>query len=200
MVLITGIQRSGTTFLLILFHKLGFDTGYSTKEVDSLIGSKKNIVGGLEWFNDQKGAFSKKLPAVVKHPFEFALGGWWRKRRINVLEELKRRGVIEHIFLCVRDTKSHIQSFVFRFKDDYRHADQDADSVQHQLARRTRALKSLLKDFPTPIKVKFPDSVFDFDYAYSTIGVPLNIPMDKFKKAWKEARNKRHVHHRLDNG
>ena len=63
LVVIGGPQRSGTTFLVELFHSLGFFTGFGEKKINLVRDSWHH--GGLEYFNKPR----KTIPEIVKSPW-----------------------------------------------------------------------------------------------------------------------------------
>jgi len=76
-ILITGPNRTGTTFLVHLFHNLGFDTGFTNQELEKYFNRKLN---GLEWMSDASyiPGFKSNIkrgkdtsPEVIKEPFRF---------------------------------------------------------------------------------------------------------------------------------
>jgi len=108
-ILISGLPRSGTTFLMSVLHKAGLDIGFRAEYVDFV--NRRNM-GGLEFLRDVQYyknisldpltiVKSLALPEVIKHPNE------WTNNKLNILKKVKD---ISRIILCVRDLGEVIKS------------------------------------------------------------------------------------------
>jgi len=136
-IIITGTGRAGTSFLMVLLTRLGFDTGFEPFNEDF----SDQIRAGCEYKmfvknkNKQKDIFSK-APKILKHPeYCFRLFDFLSNKSLGV----------KHVIIPVRDLKQSAQS---RIKAnlfwEIPGINKKADGLEGQLLAITWALGKLV--------------------------------------------------------
>lgn len=197
-IIITGSGRSGTSFLVMLLTRLGFDTGY--KAGNEGYGDK--IRAGCEWkiraeyteSGDVIKAAIDQAPRVVKSP-EWGL----------VMKEFCRRGILEvdHCYIPVRDldvaAKSRIDAglnWQVCETDDYEYLVMDQASV-HALALGRALEACLVCDIPYTLMM-FPRFVKDARYCYNAVLEGLPVEWGTFVEVFMELANPKQIKWRSD--
>ena len=108
-IIITGPGRSGTTFLVQLLTRLGFDTGF---EPYNETGYKPELRAGLEWPVLNEIDFSKHGHSEIKQMIVDAPGILKGPEWALVLKELLKRDLIDidHVIIATRDLEEAARS------------------------------------------------------------------------------------------
>lgn len=183
-IIITGPGRSGTTFLIRMLTRLGFDTGF---EQDEDRFYYQNLRAGFEYINDgfsfdepTPGQF-EPLPRVLKGPeWSFHLKPFIKAGYLEV----------EHIILPVRDldlaTASRLDAgLIWRVWPD-RLAESQAEVMAEALGRVVEAC--VLFELPCTV-MRFPDLVVSEEYCYQKLNGVLPLERAAFGKAFNELSN-----------
>lgn len=192
-VVISGTGRAGTTFLVALLTNLGFDTGFSEKEIERL--KSETARAGLEHDIREEGS-----PYIIKSP-------WFCDYAGDVLA--RKDIVIEHVFIPVRDLDAAAESrkFVHRntilkeklwrrikrkffstnVKGGLWHTN-DYDKQKEVLLCQVYKLLMVLSNTNIPITImNFPRIVKDSKYLYTKLSsILLDIDYEKFILSFKE--------------
>ena len=185
-IIITGPGRSGTTFLVVLLTRLGFDTGYTPGEEyynpEWRAGCEQRIELDPQSPLEEWKAALEKAPRVLKSP-EWGL----------VLKQFVQAGVmvVDHVFIPVRDldiaAKSRLDAgldWQVCESDDYEYRVMDQASV-HALALGRAVEACLVCDIPYTLMM-FPRLVQDAAYCHSSLSKGLRIDwwFPSFQKAF----------------
>lgn len=181
-IIITGPGRSGTTLLVRLLTRLGFDTGF--KDDDS--SYYEPIRAGFEYnngfsLNDPAPEQFANLPHILKGPEwsfylkPFIKAGYWE---------------IDHVILPVRDldlaTASRLDAgLIWRAWPD-RLVESQAETMAEALGRVVEAC--VLFELPCTV-MRFPDLVINEEYCYQKLSKALEINRAEFGKAFNELSN-----------
>ena len=174
-IIISGTGRAGTTFLVQLLTRLGFETGFAN--VEGAIDPNCNA--GMEWDLRKPDA-----PYIVKSP--------WLCDYLDVLME-QTDMVIDHAIIPVRDLFAAAESrrnVVQRSKSDLPpsqilgglwHTDRGAEQEAILSFQFYKLIHTLVKrEIPTTF-LHFPRLVHDPEYLYDKLRFLLNqIPFDRF--------------------
>jgi hypothetical protein len=188
-IIITGAGRSGTSFLILLLTRLGFDTGY--KAYQEPYG--KSIRAGCEW--EIEAAYGE-APEIIKAAIEKAPEVLKSPEWGLVMKEFCRRGLMEvdHCFIPVRDldvaAKSRIDAGLFWQvceTDDYNYLVMDQASV-HALALGRAVEACLMCEIPYTIML-FPRLVRDMEYCWEKMSEGLRMDRKEFERLYGELAN-----------
>ncbi len=183
-IIITGPGRSGTTFLVQLLTRLGFDTGF---EPYSEVGYRADLRAGLEWPILDQIDFSKQshdemrtaideTPRILKGP------DWSMVIKSLLAHDLIQ---IDHIILPVRDLEATARSRLDVGLDWMIQANGDHEAtVMDQANVSAMALgkvieASLLYSIPC-ILMAFPLLVQSARYCYDKLAGAIDIPWADF--------------------
>ena len=164
-VFITGPTRSGTTFLLALFHYMGFYTGYADREVDFVQRSLTNA--GLEYLIDR--SFMEVYPYVIKHPASWVGGP-------SVFNVIDRRALeIQHMIVTTREHEALVKSnVVFTKLRRYRNEEDRSKQVEQEVRKSMPVVQEKLlaaiveRKIPYTV-IEFPRMVQDREYLFNSI-------------------------------
>jgi hypothetical protein len=191
-IIITGPGRSGTTFVIRMLTRLGFDTGFKPK--DEYYISK--LRAGCEWNvpidfdNDSPKKIRRaldKAPRVLKSPqWSFVIKGMVA---MSVLE-------VDHVLVPLRDIDIAAASrldvgldwLVDPTLTGARKAQDQASIMAMALGRVIEAC--YVFNIPCTM-MKFPLFVQDMDYCYTKMKhiAEIEIKRGEFKKWWKKLAN-----------
>lgn len=187
-IIISGIGRSGTTFLIKLFTELGFDTGFKPGEYPIF----ENCNAGLEISLKKSNA-----PYVVKDP-----------RLCDYLPEVIAMGrVIEHAFIPIRQLEHAVQS---RISVQQRSLDmlqtrksipgglwdvQNENEQQAVLSAKFYHLLYNLTKYQIPATlIEFPRLAKDAEYLFSKLQPVTDISYEAFLKAFEQVADPKAIH------
>lgn len=187
-IIITGIGRSGTTFLVKLFTELGMDTGFATNNYPIF----DNCNAGLEIPLKRANA-----PYIVKDP-----------RLCDYLPEIIKMGkIIEHAFIPVRQLEHAVQSRI-SVQQRSQHLLEtrksipgglwdtaSADTQQQILAEKFYRLVQNLTLFNIPSTfLDFPRLATDADYLFKKISPVFELNYDNFCEAFSRVADPTAIH------
>jgi hypothetical protein len=187
-IIISGIGRSGTTFLVKLFTELGMDTGFTAGNYPIF----ENCNAGLETPLNKANA-----PYVVKDP-----------RLCDYLPEIMVMGkFIEHAFIPVRKLEHAVKSRV-SVQQRSQHLLQtrksipgglwDVSSVDEQqqvLAEKFYRLIYNLTLFEIPTTLlEFPRLACDATYLYNKLQPVLKVSFDEFNRVFYRVADPAAIH------
>jgi len=207
-ILIAGPTGTGTTFLLGLMHRLGFDTGFEDAHVTDVVSNRGK---GLEYVRNnrwRKPWLAAKdegrdiSPYVIKQPTQDHGDDGGTGILCDVLDVVDENGWnVEHLFLTVRKLTSVVGSVARRAKT--------GDSVMHKVRGnelRERELlaaegfyklvcKLAVRDHPYTL-IEFPASVDDPEYCFRKLRPVLNpvMAISTFMEAHAATARKDMVH------
>lgn len=176
--IISGVGRSGTTFLVSLLTRLGLDTGFEISNLESEIDQKSR--GGLEHNLLKK---EDECPYVVKNPWLC----------LHIEEIIKRETVsIDHVLIPIRALYDCAES---RRRASEKKAisgglwgtESYEKGVQESiLAKNLYNLIHILVKNNIPFSfIEYPNFIYDPKYLYNNIPILFdNIPFNNFKKAF----------------
>ncbi len=186
-ILITGPTGTGTTFLLGLLHRLGFDTGFDDETVTKVITGRGK---GLEYI---RGNPTRKLwlaakergrdisPAVLKQPIQDYGDDGGTGVTSDILDTVDENNwIVRHLFVTVRNLTSVVESIERRMKT----GDMVMFKVRGDEAKRQRELlaaegfyklacKLAVREHPYTL-IEFPKSVEDPEYCFRKLRSILN--------------------------
>jgi hypothetical protein len=179
-VIITGPGRSGTTFLVQVLTRLGFDTGYDAYHEhyndDWRAGCEQRVELDLSSSTQEWRDALAEAPRILKSP-EWAL----------VLKGFVLSGAmdVEHVFIPVRDLDVAAASrldagldWQVCETDDYEYKVMDQASV-HALALGRALEACLVCDIPYTLMM-FPRLVQDEQYCYDCLVEGLEVDREDF--------------------
>lgn len=199
-IIITGAGRSGTSFLILLLTRMGFDTGYEAYREPY----GESIRAGCEWeiaaaYGEPSGVIKaaiEEAPRVLKSP-EWGL----------VMKEFCRRGLmeVEHCFIPVRDldvaARSRIDAGLYWQvcpSDDYAYLVMDQASV-HALALGRAIEACLMCEIPYTIML-FPEFVRDMEYCWERMREGVEMDRGEFERLYRELANPKQIKWKEDDG
>lgn len=185
--LISGVGRSGTTFLVTLLTHLGLDTGFRVNDLSKAID--KNSGGGLEFSLHKPW----RCPYIVKNP-------WFCTQADFLLQQ--NEFSVDHVLIPIRELRAAAESRRTASKNDSAQGglwmtDSFEKGVQENVL--TENLYNLiyyltLHDIPFSF-VEYPRLINDAEYLYSKISFLLNdISFKQFEKKFNLARNPKWIH------
>lgn len=192
-VIITGPGRSGTTFLVQLLTRLGYDTGYEPYKEPYLpskrAGCEHRLQFDLAGTPERARRILETAPRVLKSPeWALVLKGF---ARLDIMQ-------VDHVFIPVRDLDEAAQSrldvqldWQVCSTDDYSYRVMDQASV-HALALGRAIEACLMCDIPYTIML-FPRLVEDPDYCRAKLSEGLSIDPVRFQGIFAELANPKQV-------
>lgn len=181
-VVITGVGRSGTTFLVKLLTHLGLPTGYTLEMLEE--HTDKRSHAGLE-----RNLRNKNLPYIVKDPI-----------MCNYIEEIVESKVIklDHVYVPMRKLKDAAESRVrISEKNGFKPAKggmwktNKPEEQANVLATTLYGLQVGLSKMDVPVTyLHFPTIVKDPTYTYRKLEYLVkDIDYDYFEKIFLEVAN-----------
>jgi len=209
-ILIAGPTGTGTTFLLALLHRLGFETGFDDAHVDKVTSGRGK---GLEYVRGkltrnpwlvEKEKGRDISPQVIKQPIQDHGDDGGTGIICDVLDIADENDwIIRHLFVTVRNLTSVVESIARRVKKGdyvmYKVKGDEAKRQRELLAAEgfyKMACKLAVRDHPYTL-IEFPESVYDPEYCFGKLKPVLNSilhPLDKFVKVHQEVARKDLVH------
>lgn len=194
-IIITGTGRSGTTFLMKLLTRLGFDTGFDLN-YNKINGEKayfEECNAGLEY-----QGIGGDLPYIIKNP----------KLMWQLPELLKNNSVIiDHVIIPIRDLHAASESRRVNVKNapnikDPRNVPGGLEGVTDPQKQEEFFLEKyynfslFLSTFNIPVTLlQYPRLVSDSDYLYYKLsGVFKGIDKDEFENVFKDILNPNLIH------
>jgi hypothetical protein len=190
-VLITGPTRSGTTFLLALFHYMRFYTGYCDAEVN--FRQAGSLVAGLEYLTDKDrlGCY----PLVIKHPLSW-VGG---RSLFQVLDSLGLE--VKHMLVTTRDQEALVDSNLKFIKYmNRKHDDSRSEAIKQEIRKTLPVVQAELfatieeREIPHTV-IEFPRMVYDREYLFDSIKHLRKVTREKFDLAFDRVADPDKVHH-----
>jgi len=209
-ILIAGPTGTGTTFLIGLLHRLGFDTGFDDEQVTKVLTGRGK---GLEYTRNNKWrkpwlaareTGQDISPHVIKQPIQDYGDDGGTGVICDVLDIAdENEWTVQHLFVTVRQLSSVVESVQRRMKT--------GDSVMFKVsgdeALRQRELlaaegfykmscKLATREHPYTL-IKFPESVDDPEYCFRKLRPILNPILhtrEDFMKIHAEVARKDMVH------
>ncbi len=181
-ILITGTPRTGTTFLVQLYHELGFKTGFP-REFHAKIQNENHAThGGIELARDERRrTIDLSHVDVVKHPWTMGEKAPWNFSLIKEME-------FTHVLITKRPVEDSVRSMERResTKAYGRGVRFDARSVRRK-EFFIAANEQLRKHYPKAIEIKFPLSVHCLEYLYDQLRptLPESVSIATFETAWR---------------
>lgn len=185
-IIITGPGRSGTTFLMQLLTRLGFDTGY--RPDDALLYDPVYRAGGETHVKDIDLDDARQAEQVIKAIPQILKGPQWS----FLLKPLLMRGYIEveHIILPIRDldlsVKSRLDAGLYWEVDPANLVESQTEVMAAALGRVVEAC--VLYSIPCTI-MHFPTLVEDADYCYQKMREVFQIPKSDFLGVFHDLAN-----------
>jgi hypothetical protein len=192
-ILITGPGRAGTTFLVRLFTRLGYDTGFIPYEEPYDI----KVRAGCEWRvnlpadkPENARRVLKEAPQILKSP-EWALMLKWLLT-YNTIN-------IKHIFLPLRDfedaARSRLNAKIDWLVEPGTYDDRFQQQTLINAATFGRAIEACML-FNIPITIPlFPLFVEDIDYCYRKVSECWdNVDREKFEREYKILQEEGQLH------
>ena len=184
-VIITGSGRAGTTFLIRLLTRLGFDTGFEPYKEK---GYREELRAGCERKIHDDILQHKLTPEAKKHwdNFPEIIKG---PTLSFVLRTYVRSGYVKirHLFLPIRDLYEAADSRDSVGLQQGFEGDEHINSWLWSSAALGNAIAAaVLFEIPTTV-MRFPDVVTNSDYCYHKLSEGLKMPgKRKFNKVFKE--------------
>jgi hypothetical protein len=188
-IIITGSGRAGTSFLLLLLNRLGFDTGYPMYQEPYNDGTR----AGCEW---QINATYEEADSVIKAAIDEAPRVMKSPEWGLMMKEFVRRGIMEvdHCYIPVRDldvaAASRIDAGLFWQvceTDAYNYLVMDQASV-HALALGRALEACLMCDIPYTIML-FPRLVTDEGYCWCKLTEGVAFDTAEYHRLYEQMAN-----------
>lgn len=181
MILITGTPRTGTTFLIQLYHEMGFNTGFNDKYHDRHQRRGHQTHGGLEYVRDNRTSRGKgfKDLEIIKHPWAMGEKSPWRYTRIKTTE-------FDHVIITNRDVDASVRSQ--KRRNITKTYGRKPLIAPEQRRRHYVSANIDIRDYwPDHIEVDFPRSVRDSKYLYRQLAPTLKgrVTRAQFNEAFK---------------
>jgi len=175
-IIITGTGRAGTSFLVVLLTRLGFDTGYKPYIEDFNEGIRAGCEYKIFSSNLQKQKkLLKNTPRILKHP-EFSYK----------LEHLLKNNLIkvDHIIVPVRNIKDAAKS---RIKAGRRWQIKGLESQEQVLTWALGKIVETALEYDIPIIfIKYPQLTQNSDYCFSKLSTIFKLNKKKFVKVYSK--------------
>ncbi len=189
-VILTGSGRSGTTFLIQLLGRLGFDTGISDNYYDpKLRAGCEHPFPDLDKPVKELQQIFSDLPQVLKAPtFSFIL-------KFCLLNKIFQ---VEHVFMPVRELEESARSRldVELFWETLQ-TDDEAQRVNDQANIHAIAIGRTIEAvimFGLPLTMlHFPRMVIDLDYCYKKVCEWKRINYSDFTQVYRELANPKQI-------
>lgn len=189
-VFITGPTRSGTTFLLALFHRMRFYTGFDDRQIDNIVNS--DMVAGLEYLAQQRQRDA--YPLVIKHPLS-----WEESQSLfRLIDNHKLK--IRHMVVTTREHEALVRSnmvFISKTVKDVSQA--RLREIEKKIRGRVPTLQKEVfavmeeREIPYTI-IEFPRMVYDKEYLFDNIKHIRRVTREKFDLAFDQLADKEKVH------
>lgn len=189
-VIITGSGRSGTTFLIQLLGRLGFDTGISDDFYDSKVraGCEHPFPDLDKPVEELRQTFAN-LPVVLKAPtFSIIL-------KYSLLNKLFE---VEHVFMPVRELEESARSRLdvelfwetLQTEDEAQRINDQANTHAIAIGRTIEAVVM----FGLPLTMlHFPRMVIDAEYCYQKICEWQPVDYNYFLEVFQELANPQQI-------
>ena len=182
-IIIAGTGRAGTSFLVVLLTRLGFNTGYAAYIEDYSDDLRAGCEYDLFHLDPKKQKQSyKQAPYILKHP-EYSLQ----------LESLLKNKLleVEHVIIPVRDISQVARSrrntnlvwTIEGINDMASNLETDQIALTYALGKLVETCT--LYNLPFTI-LKFPDLVTDAHYCYQSLSKVFKINKDRFNKIFRQ--------------
>jgi len=186
-ILIAGPTGTGTTFLIGLLHRLGFDTGFDDDLVTKIVSGRGK---GLEyirgkstrnpWLNEKKKNRDIS-PQVIKQPIQDHGDDGGTGIICDILDIVDENDwTVRHLFVTVRNLTSVVESIARRAKTGdyvmYKVKGDEAKRQRELLAAEgfyKLACKLAVREHPYTL-IEFPKSVEDTEYCFRKLKPVLN--------------------------
>jgi hypothetical protein len=182
-ILITGVGRSGTTFIMQILTELGYDTGFKDRHHDWRV----NVRAGQEMAYPVELAFDDDMNLVwnqniteLKHIFEtypkiIKSPGFSIHLKKLIGDEIIE---VEHVIIPIRDVEKSAKSRIaVRLHGWPRVLDGLKSSLSKQRTAHYICLGMLLEALQlydiSHTFIKFPEMVVSTDYLYSKLRIPF---------------------------
>ena len=184
--LITGLARTGTTFLIAFYGRLGFDIGYTSSKISRIMDKSHPIHGGLELLNNhmwvpRSEASKEKLSRieVIKHPWVYAA----KKQPWHYIQSNKL--TFDYIVLTHRDPDSLANSTAHAKVTRGKIKEKNFNKIREKALKAAPIKAQALREWAegtnsSIITVEFPRSIDDFNYLWGQL-VPS---MREIKKSY----------------
>jgi len=178
-ILIAGPTGTGTTFLLALLHRLGFETGFDGALVDRVASGRgkglEYIRGKLTrnpWLAEKEKGLDTS-PQVIKQPIQDHGDDGGTGVICDVLDIVDENDwIVQHLFVTVRNLTSVVESVTRRAKTGdyvmYKVKGDEAKRQRELLAAEgfyKLACKLAVREHPYTL-IEFPKSVEDTEYCF----------------------------------
>ena len=192
-VFITGLTRSGTTFLVALFHRMGFSTGYADIDVHKV--QSREGAGGLEYSNEAWSRSDRRMlphneiyyPSVIKLPIDiYATRPLFTKPYIVDLK-------IKYIIVSVRDLDAVCDSFCnFSLISGVKKPRPSYSLVKDVFLHNLDIINK--RNTPT-LYIEFPKSVQNKEYLFDTLRPVPGVTREKLDLAFTVVADRDKVHY-----
>lgn len=187
---ILGFNRTGTTFLLSLYHRLGFCTGFNDAFIDKIQSCSDDSHGGAELFKELKSLENIYQVEVIKHVIGDCERLPWEVGFLNAAPGIEPEISFDYKILTRRSTDPMINSSIRRVKLKEARLDRQYSSSRSDYASQLAFYKvneaKLVEWMGDCIEVEFPRSVRDFDYLWTQLEPTLRgrVGRDRTKEEW----------------
>jgi len=188
-IIITGTGRAGTSFLVVLLTRLGFDTGYKPFIEDF----NEKIRAGCEYkiFSPNKKRqqnLLNKAPRILKHPkFSYKLEPMLKRKLIKV----------DYIIVPIRNIKDAATS---RKKAGLNWKIKGLESQEQVLAWALGKITETAVKYNIPITyLKYPKLIQDPDYCYEKLSNVFKINRKKFDEVYTSLSGAKNVKQEISN-
>jgi hypothetical protein len=188
-IMITGVPRSGTTFLIQLYHELGYYTGFKRGFHHKIQKSTHKTHGGIEWAREETrstgkygrrgspNALLRGFPEVIKHPWTKGEKPPWTHPDIQDME-------FHSVIITKRDERTSIMS-------DHRRSSFRRDTKLNYkiMSRHIKYANIKLREhWQDHIEVEYPRSVEDKDYLWGQLESTFKgrVDQEQFNSAWQK--------------
>jgi hypothetical protein len=197
-----GFSRTGTTFLVSFYHRLGFGTGFADEFVDRIQHEDNQSHGGVEFFREPNlpdGMDFAKVE-VIKHPLGYGEPLPWDIKRFNEQYGRPADTTFVHRILTRRDPDAQIKSSIRRVRLKEQRTGQSV-SIPARLDYGAQLMfyeennSKLVGWMGDCIEVEFPRSVRDFEYLWLQLYPTLHgrVTREQAKEVWDALANEEYV-------
>lgn len=184
-IVVTGTGRSGTSFLMLLFTRLGLNTGWTWDEAQKEINKIDGLRGGLEHGIDSERT---QKADIIKNP-DYA--------KPELMESLRVRYGVDRVLIPIRNLEATAKSREYQEENaPHRYGGFwfGADSVESQEIANAKLIYNLVEYLEyCQIKfsfIQFPAMVKALDYCYGKLAetgaLDLNRSRAHFDECWRE--------------
>jgi hypothetical protein len=186
-IIITGPGRSGTTFLVRILARLGYETGFKPDEevyYDNLRAGYEYITEDFS-FDEPTPEQFEQLPHVLKGPeWSYHLKPFIKAGYLEV----------EHIILPIRDLDIAVQSRLdvgLFWRVDLDHlVESQTEVMAAALGRVVEAC--VLFELPCTV-LRFPELITNEEYCFYKLTDVFDISRIEFRKAFRELSNPKQI-------